>query len=173
MRGDRPAPASAGEAAAARAFAEALEGRGGTGADPEALAVARLLASLREEPGDELAARRGALRLAAATRAAVRRRALRRLAAPLAAALVLAAALAGRRAAGPAVSDELLARREAAAREALAGIVSGPEEAAAERARSLLSRLATSRFDELRRRWTAERAGAGATSVAADAGGKS
>ncbi|MRR11529.1 hypothetical protein EG835_03420, partial [bacterium] len=119
-------PATAAEAEAARRLAEALEGGDGAGADVEALAVIRLLASLREHPRDELAARRGGAGAASALRAEARKRLAVRLLAPLAAALVLAAGLAGRRVVSPAASETTLAEREARARAALAELASEP-----------------------------------------------
>jgi hypothetical protein len=140
------------EAEAARKLAEAVEGGDGAGADAEALAVVRLLASLRERPGDELAARRGALAAAEALRAATRKRRAVRLLAPLAATLVLAAGLAaGRRVVPNRVAEDVLAAREAQARAALAGLVSGPSEVRTARAVALLAGLSASRFDTYRR----------------------
>jgi hypothetical protein len=164
---ERDDPVSAEEAAVARSLAEALEGGNGSGADPDSLAVARLLASLRESPRDDLAARRGALRVAAAARAAARRRRARHFLAPLAAAVVLAAGLAGRRPAGALVTEDLLVQREAAAREALEELVSDSQDADAERVRALLDQVTASRFEKLRRQRVAELAGlVGSTSEA-------
>jgi hypothetical protein len=171
---ERDEPVSAEEAAAARSLAEALEGGDGSGADPDALAAARLLASLRESPSDDLAARKGALRVAEAARTAARRRKARRFLAPLAAAVVLAAALAGRRPSGASVTEDLLVQREAAAREALEELVSDSPDANAERAHALLDQVTESRFEKLRRQRAAELAGlVGSTSEAAGGtGGK-
>lgn len=140
------------EVEAARSLADAVEGGDGAGADAEALAAVRLLAALREKPGDALAARRGALAAAEALRAAARRRRAVRLLAPLAAALVLAAGLAGGRRVLPIrVADDALAAREAAARAAVEGLVADPAGFRAARSEALLADLAASRFDTYRR----------------------
>ena len=143
------------EAEAARKLAEAIERGDGSGADSEALAVVRLLASLRERSGDELAARRGALAAAEALRAAARKRRAVRLLAPLAAVLVLAAGLVASRRVPPIrVAEDVLAAREAEARAALEGLVSDPSAYRAARADALLAGLTASRFDSYRReRW--------------------
>lgn len=166
-------PPSAREMEEARRLAEALEGGNADFVDPEALAVARLLAALGQSPLDELASRRGAAQVARLAQKASRRRGLRKLLAPLAAAIVLAAGIAGRRPGGPTVSEELLASREAAARKALAALVSGPEELAEQRSRQLIGRLSSNRFDDLRRRRAAGVAGLGAAATTAAAGGHS
>ena len=111
-------PVTAAEADAARCLADAVAGGDGVGADAEAVAVVRLLASLREMPRDEVAARRGSARAASALRAEARKRLAVRILAPLAAALVLAAGLSGRRAVSPAATEVTLAEREAQARAA-------------------------------------------------------
>ncbi len=144
-------PVTAAEAEAARRLADALEGGDGAGADAESLAVVRLLASLREHPADELAARRGAARAALAFRAEARRRLSVRVLAPLAAALVLAAGLSGRRPVPPADSEVTLAEREAQARAALATLAADPSGFRFDRAESLLAKLSESRFDSYRR----------------------
>lgn len=166
--------ASAEERQAARRLAEALEGGDPAGADPEALAAARLLASLREIPRDVLAARRGAHRAVSEARAASRRRRSRRFLVPLAAALVLAAGLAGRRVRPIRVREDVLAEREVAARRALAALTSRDDDAREERARALLARLAGTRFETLRRERAAELAGLGGSTSAgtARAGGR-
>jgi hypothetical protein len=144
-------PTTAAEAEAARRLAEALDGGDGAGADAQALAVARLLASLREHPWDEVAARRGAARAASALRAEARKRLAVRVLAPLAAALVLAAGLSGRRPVPPPVSEVTLAEREAQARAALANLAADPSGFRSNRAESLLAKLSGSRFDSYRR----------------------
>jgi hypothetical protein len=153
------------EAEAARRLAEAVEGGDGSGADAETLAVVRLLASLRERSGDELAARRGALAAAEALRAAARKRRAVQLIAPLAATLVLAAGLAGGRRVPPVrVAEDVLAAREAEARAALEGLVSDPSEVRTARADALLAGLSASRFDTYRRERSAGAAESAATS---------
>ncbi len=144
-------PGTPAEAEAARRLADAIDGGDGAGADAEALAVTRLLASLRAHPGDELAARRGAARAALALRAVARKRFAFRVLAPLAAALVLAAGLAGRRSVPPAGLEETLAAREAQARAALSSLAADPSGFRSDRAESLLAQLAESRFDSYRR----------------------
>ena len=144
-------PVTATEAEAARRLAEAIDGGNGAGADAEALAVARLLSSLRAYPGDELAARRGAAHAALAFRAAARKRLAFRALAPLAAALVLAAGLSGRRSFPPAASEVTLTERETQARAALARLAADPSGFRSDRAGSLLARLTESRFDSYRR----------------------
>ena len=144
-------PVTAAEAQAARHLADALDGGDGAGADAEALAVTRLLASLGEHPRDELAARRGAARAASALRTEARKRLAVRLLAPLAAALVLAAGLSGRRGVPPAASEVTLAEREAEARAALARLAADPSGFRSDRAESLLAKLSESRFDSYRR----------------------
>ena len=165
------------EAEAARNLAEAIDGGDGAGADAEALAVVRLLASLQERPGDELAARRGALAAAQALRAVARKRRAARLLAPLAAALVLAAGLAGGRRVLPIrVGEDVLAAREAEARAALEGLVSDPSEVRTARADALLADLAAGRFDTYRRErsaGTAELAATRPSTSATPAGGRS
>ena len=142
---------TAAEAEAARRLADAVDGGDGAGADAGALAAVRLLASLREQPGDELAARRGAADAVFALRAAARRRLVVRVLAPLAAALVLAVGLAGRRAVPPRATEELVAGREAQARAAIASLAGDPSGFRSVRAESLLARLSESRFDSYRR----------------------
>jgi hypothetical protein len=144
-------PVTAAEAEAARRLADAVDGRDGAGADAESLAAVRLLASLREYPGDELAARRGAARAASALRAAARKRLAVRILAPLAAALVLAAGLSGRRAVPPRGLEETLAEREAQARAVLASFAADPSGFRSDRAESVLARISVSRFDSYRR----------------------
>lgn len=156
-------PAIAAEAEAARRLADAIDGGDGAGADAEALAVTRLLASLRAYPGDELAVRRGAARAALAFRVAARRRLAFRILAPLAAALVLAAGLSGRRTVPPAASEVTLAEREAEARAALALLAADPSGFRSDRAESLLARLAESRFDSYRRERASAVWGSGAS----------
>ena len=145
-------PVTAEEAEAARRLADALEGGDGAGADVESLAVVRLLASLREHPADELAARRGAARAALALRAEARKRIAVRVLAPLAAALILAAGLSGRRPVPPAASEVTLAEREAQARAALARLATDPSGFRSDRAEALLAKLSESRFDSYRRK---------------------
>lgn len=152
------------EAEAARRLADALEGGDGAGADAEALAAVRLLSSLGERPGDDLAARRGAAGAALAVRAASRRRLAVRLLAPLAAALVLAAGLAGsRRSVSPHVPDEVLAAKEAEARAALESLATDPAGFREARADSLLAGLSASRFDAYRRERSSGIAGTAAS----------
>ena len=156
-------PATAAEAEAARRLADAIDGGDGAGADAEALAVTRLLSSLRAYPGDELAARRGAARAALALRVAARRRLAFRILAPLAAALVLAAGLSGRRSVPPAASEVTLAAREAQARAALADLGADPSGFRSDRAESLLARLVERRFDSYRRERASAVWGSGAS----------
>ena len=152
------------EAEAARKLAEALEGGDGAGADAGALAAVRLLASLRERPGDDLAVHRGAALAAQAVRSATRRRVAVRLLTPLAAALVLAAGLAGSRwAVSPRVPDDVLATREAQARAALESLATDPSGYREARADALLAGLAASRFDSYRRERSSGTAGTTAT----------
>lgn len=163
-RGDlETGPVSAAEAEAARRLADALDGGDGAGADAEALAVTRLLSSLRAYPVDELAARRGAASAALALRAAARKRRAVRLLAPLAAALVLAAGLSGRRAVSPAGLEETLAAREARARAALSSLAADPSGFRSDRAVSLFAQLAESRFDSYRRERATTVGGSGAS----------
>lgn len=137
---------------AARRLAEALDGGDGAGADAEALAVVRLLSALRDRPGDDLAARRGALAAEAALRAEARKRRVVHLLAPLAAALVLAAGLAGGRRVPPIrVAEEVLAARQAEARAAVARVASASSSLRAARTEALLAELSASRFDAYRR----------------------
>lgn len=144
-------PVTAAEADAARCLADAVAGGDGAGADAEAVAVVRLLSSLREMPRDEVAARRGAARVASALRAAARKRRAVRTLAPLAAALALAAGLSGRRAVSPPATEVTLAEREARARAAVASLAADPSGFRSDRAESLLAKLSERRFESYRR----------------------
>lgn len=146
-----PGAVNPAEARAARHLADAVSGGDGAGADAGALAAVRLLASLREWPRDELAARRGAARATGALRTVARRRLAVRLLAPLAAALVLAAGLSGRRSVSPSAAETALAEREVEARAALARLASDPSRFRSARAESLLAGLSDRRFESFRR----------------------
>lgn len=141
---------SVAEAEAARRLAEALDGKDATGADPEALAAVRLLASLQDRPKDEVGRRRGGLDVTARVVAAARGRLIRRLLVPLAATLVLSAGLLGRRLAPVHVSEDLLAAKEAAARQAFAALATDVDDLRSARAESLLADLSDRRFEAIR-----------------------
>ena len=121
---DRPvdAPATPEEAQEARRLAEAIEGGRAEGADPEALAVVRLLESVAPAAENEVGARGLRTRLVRSGAAQPRLFALRRVAAVAAiAAAALAGALLLRSQAHTGASA--LAAREEAARAAVAAVV--------------------------------------------------
>lgn len=114
-------PATPEEAEAARRLAEALEGGDPLAADPEALAAARLVASVARDGVDEVAARR--LRRALVAEASGRSRLLRRASGLAAAAAVAAGLLVPLLTRGPApVGEALLDERERAARAAVGSL---------------------------------------------------
>ena len=156
-------PVTAVEAQAARRLADAVDGGDGAGADAEALAAVRLVASLRRRPRGAPPARRGATRAALALRAAARRRFAVRVLAPLAAALVLASGLAGRRAVPALAAEKLVAEREEEARAVIASLANDASGFRSARAELLFARLSESRFEAYRRERAASLVASGVT----------
>ncbi|KAA0256585.1 MAG: hypothetical protein EDX89_00340 [Acidobacteria bacterium] len=153
-------PAGPEEAEAARRLAEALEGGDPFAADAEALAAARLIASVAGDEVDDVAARR--LRRALVAEASGRSRLLRRASGLAAAAAVAAGLLLPLLSRRPAPAGEaLLDERERAARTAVGSLTAAAREAdalrvatstvASARSREIWSDLSDARLESLGR----------------------